>query len=63
MEAQTEISDKELSLKRMGLSSVQDGVIKLTVANKEKRKQLWDNKAPGVKKKPGERIGHRAQKL
>ena len=43
MEAQTEISEKELSLKRMGLSSVQDGIIKLTVANKEKRKQLWDN--------------------
>ena len=46
MEGQTErvkISDKELSLKRMGLSSIQNGITKLTVSNKEKRKQLWDN--------------------
>ena len=37
------ISDKELSLKRMGLSPMQNGVTKLTVSYKEKRKQLWDN--------------------
>lgn len=37
-----EISEKELYLRRMGLSPWQDGVIKLAVSNKGKRKQLWD---------------------
>ena len=37
-----EISEKELSIRRMGLSPWQDGVTKLAVSNKEKRKQLWE---------------------
>ena len=36
------ISEKELAMKKMGLNPWQDGVIKLAVSNKEKRKQLWD---------------------
>ena len=46
MEAQIKkpnISNKELSLKRMGLSQIQSGVTKLTLSDKEERKQLWDN--------------------
>ena len=38
----TNISEKELAIKKMGLNPWQDGVIKLAVSNKEKRKQLWD---------------------
>ena len=44
------ISEKELAMKKMGLNPWQDGVIKLAVSNKEKRKQLWDmwrTKHPG----------------
>ena len=37
-----EISEKELSIRRMGLSPWQEGVTKLAVSNKEKRKQLWE---------------------
>ena len=53
MEVQTEISEKELSLKKMGLSPLQNGIIKLTVSNKERRKELWDDwktKQPESKK-------------
>ena len=37
------ISDKELSLKKMALSQRQNGVTKLTLSDKEERKQLWDS--------------------
>ena len=58
-----EISDKELSLKRMALSPWQEGVTKLAVSNKEKRKQLWDvwkTKNP-ESKKPREQTESKAQ--
>ena len=66
MEAQikkSNISDKELSLKRMALSQIQSGVTKLTLSDKEERKQLWDNwktKHP-ESKKHGEQIESKGQ--
>ena len=45
MELQTNesnISDKELALKKMALSQRQNEVVKLALSNKEERKQLWD---------------------
>ena len=38
----SEMSDKELALKKMNLSQRRNGVIKLALSDKEKRKQLWD---------------------
>ena len=60
-----EISEKELSLRRMGLSPWQDGVIKLAVSNKEKRKQLWDiwRTNNPESKKTGEQIENKVQIL
>ena len=37
------ISEKELFLKKMALSQRQNGVTKLTLSDKEERKQLWDS--------------------
>ena len=45
MENQTNnsgISDKELALKKMGLSQKKDKVHKIALSNGEARKQLWD---------------------
>ena len=36
------VSEKELAMKKMGLNPWQDGVKKLAVLNKEKRKHLWE---------------------
>ena len=47
------ISEEELAIKKMGLNPWQDGVIKLSVLNTEKRKQLldtWKLKHPETKK-------------
>ena len=47
------ISEEELAIKKMGLNPWQDGVIKLSVFNTEKRKQLldtWKLKHPETKK-------------
>ena len=40
--SKTGVSDKELALKKMGLSQKQEKVVKLALANGEERKQLWD---------------------
>ena len=56
----SEMSDKELALKKMNLSQRQNGVIKLALSDKEKRTQLWNR---WKTKHPESRITWRTDKV